>query len=214
MRSGGRRRGRSPPPTTRGAAADTPGASTAAELIVAAMRAEGVRCAFGLVGTHIVEIYEALRSAPEISTVTARHEGNAALMADAYSRLSGRPSVCLSTAGPGLLNSLAGIGQAYAANSPTVHISGSLPVGAPRRALHAVDDELHTVKAAAPLTRMSVRPTNLAELAHLLPGCFAAARDTEPGPIHLEIPWDLMREPPAPAPAYARREVCVGDADG
>src|SRR3569832_604595 len=108
-------------------------APTAAELVGAALRAEGVAHALGLVGTHIVEVYDALRAAPEITHVTARHEGNGALMADAYSKLSGRPSVCFSTAGPGLLNSLAGIGQSYAAGSPTVHISGSLPLGAPRR---------------------------------------------------------------------------------
>ncbi|MFO1060794.1 MAG: thiamine pyrophosphate-binding protein [Dongiaceae bacterium] len=190
------------------------GRATAAELVVAALRAEGVRHAFGLVGTHIVEIYDALRGAPEIAHVTARHEGNGALMADACSRLSGRPSVCFSTAGPGILNSLAGIGQAYAANSPTVHISGSLPLGAPRRALHAVDDERHTVKATAPLTRMSARPATLAELARTLPRLFAAALGPEPGPVHLEIPWDLMRAPAAAAPAYARRPPRAGSGAG
>jgi acetolactate synthase-1/2/3 large subunit len=181
MTANGRRRDGPERPIPRRTAAAALGRATAAELVVAAMRAEGVQFAFGLVGTHIVEIYEALRRAPEITHVTARHEGNAALMADAYSRLSGRPSVCFSTAGPGILNSLAGIGQAYAAGSPILHISGSLAVGAPHRTLHAVDDELHTVKAAAPLTRISARPTTFAQLASLLPRCFAALRDAEPG---------------------------------
>ena len=174
------------------------------------MRAEQVSTAFGLVGTHIVEIYEALRTAPEIKHVTVKHEGNATLMADAYSRLSGKTSVCFSTAGPGLLNSLAGVGQAYAGNSPTVHISGSLPVGSPRRALHAVDDEDYTAKMLAPLTKLSVRPRTLAQLAALLPKCFAAARGAEPGPVHIEIPWDLMRAAPRPAPRYIRREPRYG----
>ena len=205
-----------------------PGPRTAAELVVAAMREEEVAAAFGLVGTHIVEIYEALREeevsvafglvgthiveiyealrgAPEIAHVTAKHEGNAALMADAYTRLSGKTSVCFSTAGPGLLNSISGIGQAYAGNSPTVHISGSLPLGSPRRALHAVDDEDYSVAVVAPVTRMSVRPRTLAQLARLLPRCFAAARGGEPGPVHIEIPWDLMRAAPAAAPRYVRR---------
>jgi acetolactate synthase-1/2/3 large subunit len=192
----------SPPRTT--------GKYTAAELIVAAMQAEQVSTAFGLVGTHIVEIYEALRRAPEIRHVTAKHEGNGALMADSYSRLSGKTSVCFSTAGPGLLNSLAGVGQAYAGNSPTVHISGSLPLGSPRRALHAVDDEDYTTKMLAPLTKLSVRPRSLAQLAELLPKCFAAARGAEPGPVHIEIPWDLMRAAPRPAPSYIRREFRYG----
>ncbi|HEY2891176.1 MAG TPA: thiamine pyrophosphate-binding protein [Dongiaceae bacterium] len=178
---------------------------TAAELIVSAMQAEGVSAAFGLVGTHVVEIYEALRQAPDIRHVTSKHEGNATLMADAYSRLSGKISVCFSTAGPGLLNSLAGIGRAYASNSPTIHISGSLPLGAPRRSLHALDREDYTVKTLAHLTKLSVRPGTLDELAAVLPRCFAAAKDAEPGPVHIEIPWDLMIARPGRVPAYRPR---------
>jgi len=178
---------------------------TAGELIVSAMQAEQVGAAFGLVGTHVVEIYEALRQAPDIRHVTSKHEGNATLMADAYSRLSGKTSVCFSTAGPGLLNSLAGIGQAYASYSPTIHISGSLPRGAPRRSLHALDREDYTVKALAHLTKLSVRPGTLAELAAVLPRCFAAAKGAEPGPVHIEIPWDLMMARPGRIPAYRPR---------
>jgi len=183
-----------------------PGKSTAAELVVAAMQAEGISPAFGLIGTHIVEIYDALRAAPNINHVTAKHEGNAALMADAYSRLSGKISVCFSTAGPGPLNSLAGVGQAHGNNSPTVHISGSLPVRSPRRALHAVDDEEYTTRMLGPLTKLSARPRTLAQLARLLPKCFAAAKGAEPEPVHIEIHWDLMPAATRPVPDYIRRE--------
>src|SRR5215510_2730077 len=180
--------------------------ATAADMVISAMQAEEITTAFGLVGTHIVEIYDRLRAAPEIRHITVRQEGNAALMADAYSRLSGRTSVCFSTAGPGLLNSLAGIGQSYAANSPTVHISGSLPVNSPRRALHAVDDEDYTMNMLQSLTKLSVRPRTLTQLAKLLPRCFSIARGAEPGPVHLEIPWNLMLADPAPVPSYVRLE--------
>ena len=177
-------------------------AMTAAGLIVAAMQAEGVSAAFGLVGTHVVEIYDALRRVPGIRHVTSKHEGNATLMADAYSRLTGKVSVCFSTAGPGILNSLAGVGQAYAANSPTIHISGSLPLGAARRSLHALDDEDYTVKTLAPLTHLSVRPRTMRALARVLPQCFAAANGEQPGPVHLEIPWNLMLAPAQVVPTY------------
>ena len=178
--------------------------ATAAEMTVSAMQAEGITTAFGLIGTHIVEIYDRLRAAPEIRHITVRHEGNAALMADAYSRLSRKTSVCFSTAGPGLLNSLAGVGQSYAGNSPTVHISGSGPLNSPRRALHGVDDEDYTMNMLQPLTKLSVRPRTLTQLAKLLPRCFSMARGAEPGPVHLEIPWNLMLADPVPVPSYVR----------
>ena len=62
--------------------------------IVEALRAEGVDVVFGLVGSHVLEIYDALADAPDIRHVTVKHEGGASGMADAYGRLTGKPGSC------------------------------------------------------------------------------------------------------------------------
>ena len=80
--------------------------------IIEALKAEGVERVFGLVGSHVLEIYDALADEPSIRHITVKHETAASGMADAYGRLTGKPGVALVTAGPGATNSLTGVAQA------------------------------------------------------------------------------------------------------
>ncbi|MBA2451542.1 MAG: hypothetical protein H0V47_00080, partial [Chloroflexia bacterium] len=65
--------------------------------IVEALEAEGVQHVFGLVGSHVLEIYDALLDSESIRHITCKHENTASGMADAYGRLTGRPGVVLVT---------------------------------------------------------------------------------------------------------------------
>lgn len=85
---------------------------TAAQAVVDALLAEKVEMVFGLAGSHILSICDALLDARTIRFVQVKHENNAAVMADVYGRLTQRPGVCLVSAGPGETNSLTGIAQA------------------------------------------------------------------------------------------------------
>ena len=92
----------------------------AGKAIIEALEAEGVRHVFGLVGSHVLEIYDALLDSESIQHITCKHENTASGMADAYGRLTGRPGVVIVTAGPGATNSLSGVAQAYMAASPLI----------------------------------------------------------------------------------------------
>ena len=94
------------------------------------------RAVYSVPGSHIHPIYDGL-SPREVRSASspARQEPNVSLMADAYGRLTGKPGVCLVTAGPGGLNSMAGVAQAYGAASPMVHIGGAVPLKADTRGL-------------------------------------------------------------------------------
>src|SRR3990170_2022927 len=125
--------------------------------VVASLLAHGVDTVFGLDGSHVIQVFDALADAPGIAPITFKHENNAAIAAEVYGRLTGRPGVVLVTAGPGATNSLSGIGGAYAAGAPIVHISGGVPVGAPQEAFHGVDDPDVLRKVFEPVTKSSVR---------------------------------------------------------
>ncbi len=92
-----------------------------AEAFLNAIVAEGVDFAFGIPGTHILPIIELLEESP-LTFVNVRHEAGAAAMADTYGRLTGKPAVCLVTAGPGATNGLTGVAHAFAAASPMLHL--------------------------------------------------------------------------------------------
>ena len=71
-----------------------------AEFLVKALEAHGVTHVFGIPGAKVDSVFTALLDSP-IELVLCRHEQNAAFMAQAFGRLTGRIGVCLATSGPG-----------------------------------------------------------------------------------------------------------------
>lgn len=174
--------------------------------IIEALLAEEVEYIFGLVGSHVLEIYDALHDAPEIRHITCKHENNAAVMADAYGRLTGKPGVVVVTAGPGATNSLTGVAQAYMAASPLIHISGAVPRGASMESFHGVDGESFLVPMFAEVTKWSVTIQCPEDIPAVFAKAFAIATSDRPGPVHIEIPQDVLLHKPVEIPAYARQE--------
>jgi acetolactate synthase-1/2/3 large subunit len=160
--------------------------------VVEALQAEGVEYIFGLVGSHVIEIYDALVDAPSIRHITVKNETAASGMADAYGRLTGKPGVVLVTAGPGATNSLTGVAQAYMAASPLVHISGAVPRKASFESFHGVDQEDFLVRVFAEVTKWSVSIQRPEDIPHVLSRAFAIATSGRPGPVHVEIPQDVL----------------------
>lgn len=184
--------------------------------IVEALKAEGVEHIFGLVGSHVIEIYDALVDAPEIRHITVKHETTASGMADAYGRLTGKPGVVLVTAGPGATNSLTGVAQAYMSASPLIHISGAVPNGASYESFHGVDKPDFLVRIFEEVTKWSVAITRPEDIPEVFARAFALATSGRPGPIHIEIPQDVLMAKPTLMAPYARQAIApvrLSDAD-
>ncbi|MBT4093103.1 MAG: thiamine pyrophosphate-binding protein, partial [Nitrospinaceae bacterium] len=160
----------------------------AGKAIADALVRENVKKVFCLPGSHVLQIYDGLRQAPSIQLVTCKMEPNISLMADAYGRISGEPGVGLTTAGPGAINSLAGVAQAYGAASPMVHLTGSVPLNASREAFHGVDNPEFTVDMFRHATKWSVRLERLEDIPAVMAKAFHIARSGRPGPVHVEFP--------------------------
>ena len=71
------------------------------QAVVASLKAQGVDTVFGLDGDHVIYLFDALADAPEIRPITVKHENNAAIAAEVYGRLTGRPGVCHHDGGAG-----------------------------------------------------------------------------------------------------------------
>src|SRR5438128_12538900 len=100
--------------------------STGAQLLVRMLKAEGVRHVFTLSGLHVAPIYDGCVQSG-IAVVDTRHEQAAAHAADAYARITKRPSVAIVTAGPGVTDAITGIANAKHAESPVLLIGGPAP---------------------------------------------------------------------------------------
>ncbi len=175
--------------------------------IIEALKAEGVEHVFGLVGSHVLEIYDALADEPSIRHITVKHETTASGMADAYGRLTGKPGVVMVTAGPGATNSLTGVAQAYMAASPLVHISGAVPRGASFESFHGVDQEDFLVRMFADVTKWSVSIQKPEDIPQVLSRAFAIAQSGRPGPVHVEIPQDVLLADATEMNVYQKTEI-------
>lgn len=160
----------------------------AGEAVAEALREEGVARVYSVPGSHIHPIYDGLSRVGSIRLVTCKQEPNTSLMADAYGRLTGKPGVCVVTAGPGSLNSMAGVAQAYGAASPMVHIAGAVPLKADLEAFHGVDDPAFVHEMFKKITKWSARIERIQDIPEVMAKAFHTARSGRPGPVHVELP--------------------------
>jgi acetolactate synthase-1/2/3 large subunit len=180
----------------------------AGEAVAEALREEGVERVYSVPGSHIHPIYDGLSRVESIRFVTCKQEPNVSLMADAYGRLTGKPGVCLVTAGPGGLNSMAGVAQAYGAASPMIHIGGAVPLKADREAFHGVDNPAFVHEMFKNITKWSARVERIEDIPEVMAKAFHIARSGRPGPVHVELPRVsdyseyILQEARAVLPAY------------
>jgi acetolactate synthase-1/2/3 large subunit len=159
-----------------------------AELAIRALRAHGVDTIFTIVGDHTLPLCDHAIDYG-IRFVDTRHESAAVHMADAWSRATGRPGVCVVTGGPGHANSLAGLAVASRQEVPVIHISGRSEL-----AYENMDalQELDQISTAAPLSKRAEMVRNAAAVPDAIHAAFRSATGGRPGPAHITIPLDVQ----------------------
>jgi acetolactate synthase-1/2/3 large subunit len=172
---------------------------TIGQTLVAALAARGVDVVFGIPGVHTIELYRGL-SGSGIRHVTPRHEQGAGFMADGYARATGRPGVVFVITGPGLTNVLTPMAQARADSVPVLVVSSVNPeatFGRGHGYLHELPDQ-HAMAATVALR--SIRIRTAADVGAALDEAWALFTGGRPGPVHIEVPRDVLAMPGLPAP--------------
>jgi thiamine pyrophosphate-dependent acetolactate synthase large subunit-like protein len=165
---------------------------TGAQLLVDALKANGVDTVFGVPGIHNLAIYDALLDEPALRVVTTRDERGAGHMADGHARATGRPGVCLTVPGPGVTNALTSIGEAYADSSPVLLLASQLPSGtvtADREDFHQLRD---TESVLASVTQWGVRPARPEDIGCAVEEAFRRFETGRPRPCYVDLPMDLL----------------------
>jgi acetolactate synthase-1/2/3 large subunit len=164
----------------------------------------GVDTVFGIPGVHTIEFYRELPST-RIRHITPRHEQGAGFMADGYARVTGKPGVCFLITGPGVTNAATALAEAYSDSVPVLAISSvnqtsELGIGGGR--LHELPSQ-H--KLTSSFTVFSHTLLDPAELPHVLARAFAVFSSGRPGPVHIEIPINLLTAEVSDAPIEIHR---------
>ncbi len=161
---------------------------TGSAITARALKNEGVDTFFFLYGGPIIPIIVACNEAG-IRCVSTRHEQASAMEAHAYTRVTGRPAVCMTTAGPGLTNALTGIANALVDCCPVITFGGSSPVAQAGMGAWQELDQLAVMKT---VTKWSDRIMETRRIPELIGTAFRQATTGKPGPTYLDFPVDII----------------------
>jgi len=160
-----------------------------AQIVLQALKDQGVDTIFGYPGGAVLPIYDAIFQQSDIQHILVRHEQGATHAAEAYARSTGKPGVVLVTSGPGATNAVTGLTDALMDSIPMVVLSGQVPsfmIGSD------AFQEADTVGITRPCTKHNwlVKDTN--DLAQTVHEAFHIATNGRPGPVLIDIPKDIQ----------------------
>ncbi len=157
-------------------------------IVVRALEDEGISLAFGIPGTHNVELYDALAASGTVRTVLVTDEQSASFMADGAWRASGELACLNVVPGAGLTHAFSGIVEAFLDQVPMLVLGCGIRRDTGRAfQLHDVDQEA----IVAPVVKATFRPETGADLYPAIRRACAVARDGAPGPVFVEVPANL-----------------------
>ncbi|WP_275592318.1 MULTISPECIES: acetolactate synthase 3 large subunit [unclassified Aquamicrobium] len=162
---------------------------TGAEMVVQALKDNGVRHLFGYPGGAVLPIYDELFQQDDVEHILVRHEQGAGHAAEGYARSTGKPGVMLVTSGPGATNAVTPLQDALMDSIPLVCITGQVPTS-----LIGSDafQECDTVGITRPCTKHNWLVKDVNQLAAILHEAFHVATTGRPGPVVVDIPKDIQ----------------------
>lgn len=162
-----------------------------ADVVIDSLRKHGVNLVFGIPGAKIDRLFEGLdgqdsEDAPKL--IVTRHEQNAAFMAQAYGRLTGKTGVAITTSGPGVGNLATGIMTANAEGDPMLAIGGQVQ----RKDLHrATHQSTPSTEIMAPITQYSAEIQDPNNISEIMANAFEASQDARKGAAFVSLPQDV-----------------------
>lgn len=151
----------------------------------------GVYNVMGMAGSCMIEILDGMYGREDLRFITVRHEQSAALMAEAYGRMTGEPGVCLATNGPGATNLVTGVAQAMMAQSPVLVITGA-PMT--KDTFRDSSQELDQIAMFKPMVKWSAQVRRPERTLETIREAYLMAVSGVPGPVHVDLPRDVMNE--------------------
>src|ERR1700758_4884043 len=161
-----------------------------AEVLLRALKDQGVEVIFGYPGGAVLPIYDALFQQNAIRHILVRHEQGAVHAAEGYARSTGKVGVVLVTSGPGATNAVTGLTDALMDSIPVVCLTGQVPT-------HLIGNdafqEADTTGITRPCTKHNWLVKSVADVGRTMHEAFYVARSGRPGPVVVDLPKDILQ---------------------
>lgn len=158
------------------------------EMLVRALRDQGVKYIYGYPGGALLHVYDALFQQDEVEHILVRHEQAATHMADAYARATNKAGVALVTSGPGATNAVTGIATAYMDSIPMVVITGQVMS-------HLIGEdafqETDMLGISRPIVKHNFSVRRAQDIPMIIKKAFYIAETGRPGPVVIDVPKDM-----------------------
>ena len=175
-----------------------------AEVLLRALKEQGVEVIFGYPGGAVLPIYDAIFQQNAIRHILVRHEQAAVHAAEGYARSTGKVGCVLVTSGPGATNAVTGLLDALMDSIPLVCLTGQVPT-------HLIGNdafqEADTTGITRPATKHNYLVKKSEDLARVVHEAFYVARSGRPGPVVIDLPKDILigKAPYTSAPTREHR---------
>tara|TARA_R110001583_G_scaffold195543_1_gene375794 strand:+ start:20565 stop:22301 length:1737 start_codon:yes stop_codon:yes gene_type:complete len=162
---------------------------TGADMVVQALKDQGVDTVFGYPGGAVLPVYDAIFQQNDIKHILVRHEQAAIHAAEGYARSTGKPGVALVTSGPGATNAVTGLTDALLDSIPLIVFSGQVPTF-----MIGTDgfQEADTIGITRPCTKHNWLVKDTDKLAETIHQAFHVATSGRPGPVLIDLPKDVQ----------------------
>ncbi len=159
------------------------------QILIDQLALNGCDTVFCVPGESYLAALDGLHGSNDIRTVVCRQEGGAAMMADAYGKLTGRPGVCFVTRGPGATNASSGVHVAYQDSTPMILFVGQIGRGmVDREAFQEVDYR----QMFGPLAKWAAQIDDTDRIPEYVSHAWHLATSGRPGPVVLALPEDML----------------------
>ncbi len=173
-----------------------------AQIILKMLELHGVKHVFGLPGETTIGWYKEWRKHSDIEFVLTRDERTASYAAEAYAKITGRPSV-LEAPSPGVTHCTPGMTEAYLSSVPIIYFSSDIPINQDKKhGLTGIDQ----TKLYDSISKESFVLTNAKEIPFLMRRAFRVATSGRPAPVHIRVPINIYGEEAEINDLYAEPE--------
>jgi len=164
---------------------------TGGHILIEQLALHNADTVFGVPGESFLAALDGMYQSQRVRFINARHEGGAAMMADAYGKLTGRPGIAFATRGPGATNASAGVHVAFQDSTPMILLLGQ--VGRDmmeREAFQEIDYRL----MFGPMAKWVAQIDDARRIPEFISRAFHTATSGRPGPVVLALPEDMLTD--------------------
>ena len=172
-------------------AAKTQNLMKGSDVLVKCLENEGVDTIFAYPGGSSIDLHDSFSRSKKIRVVLPRHEQGCGFMAQGYARATGKVGVCMATSGPGAMNLLTAISDAFMDSIPIVAITGQVFQSLIGKSAF---QETDVFGMTLPVVKHSYLVLNAEDLPQVIKEAFVIAKSGRPGPVVIDLPKDVQQK--------------------